>query len=108
MSAPFLWKTGSLGGGERGEGKGEEEGEGEDKDSGEREGGGETGVDMPLKEGWGQGERKKVQRKVKEWQDEDDGREIKEKMNCEGENKNYWKGGKGNVYKVCVCRDQSL
>lgn len=66
LSAPFLWKTGSLGGGERGEGKGEEEGEGEDKDSGEREGDGETGVDMPLKEGWGQGERKKVQRKVKE------------------------------------------
>lgn len=65
LSAPFLWKTGSLGGGERGEGKGEEEGEGEDRDSGEIEGDGETGVDMLLKEGGGQGERQKVKRKVK-------------------------------------------
>lgn len=46
LSAPFLWKTGSLGGGERGEGRGEEVGDGEDSARGERDGDGETGVDM--------------------------------------------------------------
>lgn len=46
LSAPFLWNTGSLGGGERGEGRGEEVGDGEDRARGERDGDGETGVDM--------------------------------------------------------------
>lgn len=46
LSAPFLWKTGSLGGGERGEGRGEEVGDGEDRASGESDGDGETGVDI--------------------------------------------------------------
>lgn len=46
LRAPFLWKTGSLGGGERGEGSGEEEGDGEDRARGDRDGDGETGVDM--------------------------------------------------------------
>ncbi len=46
LRAPFLWKTGSLGGGERGEGSGEEEGDGEDKAREDRDGDRETGVDM--------------------------------------------------------------
>lgn len=54
FSAPFLWNTGTLGGGERGEGSGEGSGEapgevadaGEASVNGEREGEGETGVDM--------------------------------------------------------------
>lgn len=50
LSAPFLWNTGTLGGGERGEGRGEAPGEvanvGEASVNGEREGEGETGVDM--------------------------------------------------------------
>lgn len=50
FSAPLLWKTGTLGGGERGEGRGEAPEEvvdaGEASVSGEREGEGETGVDM--------------------------------------------------------------
>ena len=50
MSAPFLWKTGTLGGGARGEGRGEAPGEaadvGEANVNGESEGEGETGVDM--------------------------------------------------------------
>lgn len=44
LSAPFLWNTGSLGGGERGEGRGEDVGDGEDRARGERDG--ETGLDM--------------------------------------------------------------
>lgn len=50
LSAPFLWNTGTLGGGERGEGRGEAPGEvadiGEASVNGEREGEGEIGVDM--------------------------------------------------------------
>lgn len=46
LSAPFLWKTGTLGGGERGEGRGEVADVGEASVNGEREGEGETGVDM--------------------------------------------------------------
>lgn len=50
LSAPFLWNTGTLGGGESGEGRGEVPGEvadvGEASVNGEREGEGETGVDM--------------------------------------------------------------
>lgn len=44
--APFLWKIGALGGAERGEGRGDAVGEGVDRARGEREGEGETGVDM--------------------------------------------------------------
>lgn len=48
--APFLWNTGTLGGGERGEGRGEvpaERGEvGEARFNGESIGDGETGVDI--------------------------------------------------------------
>lgn len=50
LSAPFLWNTGTLGGGERGKGRGEAPGEvadvGEASVNGEREGEGEIGVDM--------------------------------------------------------------
>lgn len=47
LSAPFLWKTGTLGGGESGEGSGEGTDVGEASVSGEeREGEGLTGVDM--------------------------------------------------------------
>ena len=44
--APFLWKIGAFGGAERGEGRGDAVGEGVDRARGEREGEGETGVDM--------------------------------------------------------------
>lgn len=46
LSAPFLWKTGTLVGGARGEGREEGADVGETRVSGDREGGGETGVDM--------------------------------------------------------------
>ncbi|KAI4810572.1 hypothetical protein KUCAC02_013511 [Chaenocephalus aceratus] len=46
LSAPFLWNTGTLGGGERGEGSGGVADVGEASANGERDGEGETGVDM--------------------------------------------------------------
>lgn len=50
LSAPLLWNTGTLAGGERGEGSGETPGEvadaGEASVNGAREGGGDTGMDM--------------------------------------------------------------
>lgn len=46
LSAPFLWKTGTLVGGARGEGREEGADVGETRVSGDREGEGETGADM--------------------------------------------------------------
>lgn len=61
LSAPFLWNTGTLGGGERGEGRGEAPGEvadvGEASVKGERVGEGETGVDIMPGDAAERGER---------------------------------------------------
>lgn len=56
LRAPFLWKTGTLGGGERGEGRGEGADVEEASVNGDREREGETGMDM-MPGGWEQAKR---------------------------------------------------